>query len=197
MSGRADAALAALGVALAATSASAQQDRVEIRARCSALGGCVFTNTGSEPGSGCATLVITGGPGQSIRSSLVCSGSLQPNSTSAAIPVGFAGTDALTFCAQQPACAPTVEVSNLRSDATPIPWSLLFALVVGGSSGWVYRDAKRIGARPGLFPGMFDLGPGGWFLCSFFLWIIAFPAYLMKREAIAKAAAATPASPPT
>ena len=56
------------------------------------------------------------------------------------------------------------------------------------SSIWVYFDARRIGARRGLIPGLGNLGPGGWFFACLLLWLLAFPFYLAKRPAIKQAA---------
>jgi len=69
-------------------------------------------------------------------------------------------------------------------------------LIVIVSSIWVYFDAKSIGARKDLVPGFFNLGPVGWALCSLLIWIIAFPAYLIKRSDIKNAAEGN-YSPPT
>lgn len=61
-------------------------------------------------------------------------------------------------------------------------------IVVIVSSIWVYFDARSIGARKDLVPGFFNLGPLGWALCCLLIWIIAFPAYLIKRDTIKQAA---------
>lgn len=50
------------------------------------------------------------------------------------------------------------------------------------SSIWVFLDAKKIGVRKGQVSGICNMGPGAWFLTNLFLWIIAFPAYLVKRN---------------
>lgn len=57
---------------------------------------------------------------------------------------------------------------------------MLYLLVIGCGI-WVYFDAKAIGARKGLLPGFFNIGPIGWALGTLLLWIIAFPLYLIKR----------------
>ncbi|KJR97184.1 MAG: hypothetical protein VR65_24860 [Desulfobulbaceae bacterium BRH_c16a] len=57
------------------------------------------------------------------------------------------------------------------------------------SSIWVYFDAKKIGARKGLLPGFFNLGPVMWLLACLLLWIIGFPSYLVMRSRIIEAAA--------
>lgn len=58
----------------------------------------------------------------------------------------------------------------------------LFLVLVIGTSIWVYLDAQSLGVRKGQLKGLFDLSPIGWFLGSLCLWIIAFPAYLVKRN---------------
>ena len=68
---------------------------------------------------------------------------------------------------------------------------LFFWIIVIVSSIWVYVDAKAIGAKRGLMKGFFDLSPVAWFFCSLLLWIIAFPAYLLKRGQIKEAAKGT------
>lgn len=181
----------ALAIALAGTTAAAE---VRINANCSALGGCTFTNIGDDRGSACAVLVLTRQDGRSIRSSPVCSGSLAPSSTGAAIPVQFT-EPVLTFCSEG-ACTPSVEMQGLRSDESGGPQGLLVPFLLGASAAWVYADAKKRGARRGLHPGLFDLGPGGWAVATFFLWIIAFPAYLIRRDEIAKRASQD-AQPPS
>ena len=60
---------------------------------------------------------------------------------------------------------------------------LAIILPVIGTSWWVYEDAQKIGVQPGQLNGsMFEMGPGGWFAGCFLLWIVFFPAYLVKRE---------------
>lgn len=54
-------------------------------------------------------------------------------------------------------------------------------LVVLGTSIWVLFDAKSIGVKRGQIKGLGNLGPWGWFFSSLFLWIIAFPFYVVKR----------------
>jgi len=54
-------------------------------------------------------------------------------------------------------------------------------LLVVVTSIWVFIDAKRIGIRKGQVRGLADLGPAGWLFACLFLWIMAFPLYLIKR----------------
>lgn len=62
----------------------------------------------------------------------------------------------------------------------------------------VYADAKRIGVRPGLRDGLFDMSPGGWGWLTGLLLIIGLPAYLVLRSDLERAARGevSPASPP-
>ncbi len=55
------------------------------------------------------------------------------------------------------------------------------------SSIWVFVDAKKIGVKKGQIKGVADLGPGTWLIVCLFLWIIAFPMYLIKRPEFIKA----------
>ena len=77
----------------------------------------------------------------------------------------------------------------------------IMVFIVVGTSIWVAFDASRIGVKSGQLKGMFGMGPVGWFFCCLFLWIVCFPAYLVKRaELIAINSAETspiaPADPP-
>jgi len=54
-------------------------------------------------------------------------------------------------------------------------------LIIIGTSIWVYIDAKRIGVKKGQLDGFCDLGAGAWAVVCLLLWIIGFPAYLIKR----------------
>ena len=55
------------------------------------------------------------------------------------------------------------------------------------SSIWVFVDAQKIGVKKGQIKGVCDMGPAMWLLVSLLLWIIAFPAYLIKRPEFIKA----------
>jgi hypothetical protein len=174
---------AALTVALVLTASEAESQSHEgayLEAHCSALGGCSFTNTGTEAGRACATLILTDSSGESIRSGVVCSGPVEPSSTTAAVPVHFVGDPALAFCGRRPPCTPSVELSNVTSDATPFPWAAVVWSVVIASSVWVFFDARRRRERGDL--GASDTGPGAWFVACLALWIVAFPAYLWSRR---------------
>ena len=66
----------------------------------------------------------------------------------------------------------------------------LISLGVLVSSIWVGFDAKKLGVRKGsLNGGFFDLGAGGWFIACLLIWIVAFPAYMMKRDTYKRLAA--------
>lgn len=66
-------------------------------------------------------------------------------------------------------------------------FELMMLLIVVGTSIWVLTDAIKIKAQPGLLTGVFDMGPGAWFLSCLLLWIVAFPCYLAKRNDIIEA----------
>jgi hypothetical protein len=63
-------------------------------------------------------------------------------------------------------------------------------VVVIASAIWVYVDAKNIGVRKGLIKGFFDMGAGTWCAVTLLLWIVGFPAYLVKRGSLKAAVAA-------
>ena len=70
-------------------------------------------------------------------------------------------------------------------------------LLVLGSSVWVLVDGFNLGikapaAEPGRKQGFLDSGPVGLFFACLLLWIVGFPAYLVKRR---KHLAQVPASP--
>ena len=58
---------------------------------------------------------------------------------------------------------------------------LLTLLLVFGTSVWVLADARTIGVEKGRIKGFFNMGPTGWFFSCLLCWIVAFPAYLVKR----------------
>ena len=57
----------------------------------------------------------------------------------------------------------------------------LISIMILATSIWVFFDARKIGVKEDMMTGLFSLGPGGWAICCLLLWIIAFPAYLIKR----------------
>src|SRR5258708_6698690 len=66
--------------------------------------------------------------------------------------------------------------------------NLLPPLVVFGTSVWVLLDSRTIGIAKGQIDGFFNMGPTGWFFSCLLCWIVAFPAYLVKRRAYKRAA---------
>ena len=60
--------------------------------------------------------------------------------------------------------------------------AILMLFVVIGTSIWVLIDAKSIGVKKGQIKGIADMSPLGWFFVVLGLWIVGFPAYLLKRE---------------
>lgn len=65
---------------------------------------------------------------------------------------------------------------------------LIFLVVVVTSLG-VLVDSISIGVRRGRIKGFFNMGPAGWFFSCLLLWILAFPAYLVKRNEYRRVAA--------
>jgi hypothetical protein len=64
---------------------------------------------------------------------------------------------------------------------------LLPQLIVLATSVWVFVDARTMGVSKGQIKGFFNMGPTGWFLSCLLCWIVAFPAYLVKRGAYKRA----------
>ncbi|HUJ67033.1 MAG TPA: hypothetical protein VLX59_15930 [Acidimicrobiales bacterium] len=52
---------------------------------------------------------------------------------------------------------------------------------------WVAIDAKNLGAKRGTLGGFLDMGPVGWFFACLFLWIVAFPCYIVTRPKLVAA----------
>lgn len=69
----------------------------------------------------------------------------------------------------------------------------LIAIVVTASALWVYWDAtnQRIGRIKGR-KGLFNMSAEAWALATLFLWVIAFPAYLIKRDSLREEAEYNP-----
>lgn len=66
----------------------------------------------------------------------------------------------------------------------------ILLIVLVGSSGWVFVDARRLGAKRGVLGGGFlDSGAGAWFFASLLLWVIAIPCYLVTRPKLVAAKA--------
>jgi len=71
--------------------------------------------------------------------------------------------------------------------------NLVIVAIVVVSAIWVYIDAtnNKVGKVPGK-GGMFNMSAGGWASVTLLLWIIGFPAYLLKRSALIAQAKTTP-----
>jgi hypothetical protein len=65
----------------------------------------------------------------------------------------------------------------------------LILVVYVGTSVWVLVDSMRIGVKKGRIRSFFDMGPAGWFFSCLLLWVVAFPAYLVKRTEYQRPAA--------
>jgi hypothetical protein len=60
--------------------------------------------------------------------------------------------------------------------------SVIFLLLVIGTSIWVGIDAGNLGVKRGrLGGGGLDMSVAAWVVCCLLLWIIAFPCYLVAR----------------
>jgi len=71
--------------------------------------------------------------------------------------------------------------------------AMIAAALIAVSAIWVYWDAtaNKIGKVPGA-GGMFNLSAGAWSVVTLFLWIVAFPAYVVKRNALIERARSQP-----
>lgn len=58
---------------------------------------------------------------------------------------------------------------------------LIFIIVIG-TSIWVFIDAKSLNLPKKDATGFWAMGPIGWLVACFLIWIIAFPVYLVKRS---------------
>jgi hypothetical protein len=78
--------------------------------------------------------------------------------------------------------------------------SSIIWLVVVGAAVWVGFDARSLGVRRGrLGGGVIDMSVFSWVVCCIFLFLIAFPCYLVARskyQAMRDAPAGTPAAIP-
>lgn len=70
---------------------------------------------------------------------------------------------------------------------------VIIVAVVVVSAIWVYWDAtqSKIGKIAGA-GGMFNLSAGAWAVVTLLLWIIGFPAYLVKRGSLIEQAKENP-----
>lgn len=71
--------------------------------------------------------------------------------------------------------------------------SVIIVAIVVASAIWVYLDAtsNKIGKIPDA-GGMFNMSAGAWSVVTLLLWVIGFPAYLVKRSALIEKAKQTP-----
>ena len=71
--------------------------------------------------------------------------------------------------------------------------AMIVSALISLSAAWVYWDAtaNKIGKVPGA-GGMFNLSAGAWSVVTLFLWIIGFPAYVVKRGALIERARSQP-----
>jgi len=65
--------------------------------------------------------------------------------------------------------------------------STIFAILIIASIIWVAYDASKIGVKKGMISGMFNMGIFGWVVACILVWIIFFPAYIIKRGEYIKA----------
>ena len=72
----------------------------------------------------------------------------------------------------------------------------LMPIVVSCSAAWVYFDATRqgIGKEEGK-GGLFNMSAGAWAVATLGLWLIGFPAYLIKRRRLIAQASERPVTP--
>ena len=64
----------------------------------------------------------------------------------------------------------------------------MFVLIITACAAWVYLDAtaSKIGKTPA--GGLFNLSAGAWGIVTLGIWIVGFPAYLIKRNALKRLA---------
>lgn len=69
----------------------------------------------------------------------------------------------------------------------------IFVAIVVVSAIWVYVDATghKIG-KVKEAGGLFNMSAGAWSVVTMFLWIVGFPAYLIKRSALIERAGSAP-----
>lgn len=68
-------------------------------------------------------------------------------------------------------------------------------LVAAWSAVWVYFDATQNRIGKTVSGGFFNLSAGGWATSTALLWALGFPAYIIKRGSLIKAARAAPVEP--
>jgi hypothetical protein len=70
---------------------------------------------------------------------------------------------------------------------------IILPLIIAASSVWVYVDStnNKIGKIPDQ-SGFFNLHAGAWAVVTMVLWIVGFPAYLIKRKSLIELAKEKP-----
>lgn len=68
----------------------------------------------------------------------------------------------------------------------------MFILFVTVCAVWVYLDATKNRIGKTSAGGMFNMSAGAWGVVTLLLWVIGFPAYLIKRNALKTIAAEQP-----
>ena len=69
----------------------------------------------------------------------------------------------------------------------------IVVLLIVVSAVWIYWDAtaNKIGKIPGA-GGFFNMSAGAWSVVTMFLWLLGFPAYLIKRSSLVDRAKTQP-----
>jgi len=60
----------------------------------------------------------------------------------------------------------------------------MFILFITACALWVYLDATKNKIGKTSAGGMFNMSAGAWGVVTLLIWIIGFPAYLIKRNAL-------------
>ncbi len=72
-------------------------------------------------------------------------------------------------------------VKTLLYTDDDVPSSTIIFLMIITTSEWVLIDAHRMGVKKGWTTGIFNMSPIWWGILCLYIWIIIFPAYLIKR----------------
>ena len=65
---------------------------------------------------------------------------------------------------------------------------MFFSVVWTASTVWIYCDTNVLGIKRGQHKGFPNFGPYGWFFFTLFVWPVAFPLYIHKRDLLIKLA---------
>lgn len=68
----------------------------------------------------------------------------------------------------------------------------MLVFIIAATSLWVYLDATKHKIGKTDAGGMFNISAGAWSVCTLLFWIVALPAYLIKRGALKAIAAEKP-----